>query len=333
MLTTLLSRVLSAPDSPTADLYFRNACRDLLKEGVEQVAPTVFASQTACLVVRHAMRAPRLPARRRLIYLIDDDVDAGAVDETLPYLYRQKLRMVEQQAGRTIGRFAGVAVVSSPVLARLFSPLMETHLLRPYWSERFADLDHFDGYDPDNPWFDMAFLGSSVHRSDLKFLAPVVERLLDRHPHLRFHIPERHRLPYDLDHHPRVMAIRGLGWTAYRREITRRRFHIALYPLMDTPFNRARSVNKLIEHAVVGAAPVYSESWREGRKARDRGAGLCLPNDPQTWFDGVSNLISDTLEMRALAHGAQQLGRQLNKPERQRDLWRDLMGVRAPVPA
>lgn len=331
MFSTILSRVLSAPDSPTADLYFRNACGDLLDGQVEEIAPTVFASSSACLVMRHAMRAPRLPSRRRLIYLIDDDVDAGTTDDTLPFLYRQKLRMVEQPAGRRLGRFAGVAVVSSPVLARLFMPLLQTHMLRPYWSDPFAALTHFDQLD--NDWIEMAYLGSSVHRSDLRFLAPIVVRLLDQFPQLRFHLPERHRLPLGLDRHPRVHPIRGLGWTAYRRAISGRQFHLALYPLMDTPFNRARSVNKLIEHAVVGAAPVYSSTWHEGLKARDAGAGLAVPNDPEAWFQSVCRLIIDKAEMRALAHGARALAHKLNQAEPQRRLWRDLLGVGASVPA
>jgi hypothetical protein len=36
------------------------------------------------------------------------------------------------------------------------------------------------------------------------------------------------------------------------------RFHLALYPLADTAFNRARSANKLFEHALVGAASLMS---------------------------------------------------------------------------
>lgn len=331
MLSTLFSRVLSAPDSPTADLYFRNACRDLLPGQVKQLAPTVFASSTACLVMRHGMRAGRLPERRRLIYLVDDDIDAGTNDDSLPFFYRQKLRMVEGPFGRKIKRFAGVAVVGSPVLAKLFKPLMETHLLRPYWSEQFASLDHFNGLGEPDRWIDMAYLGSVVHKSDLQFILPVAMELLRRHPRLRFFLPQRHRLPTEVENHPRVRRIQGLGWTAYRAEISSRRFHVALYPLLDTPFNRGRSPNKLIEHAVVGAAPVYSTSWREAARASTRGAALCLQNDPSAWLDGLDDLIADHQWMQSLASSAQNLAALLNKPEPQRKLWSDLLGLRTPA--
>lgn len=331
MLNLLMSRVLSAPDSPTADLYFRNACQDFIGAGVNQLAPTVFASPTACLVMRHTMRAGKLPPCRRLIYLIDDDVEAGTGDDSLPFLYRQKLRMVEQPVSRRIKRYAGVAVVGSPALGRLFAPLMETHLLRPYWSEPFADLDHFDRLQTKRGPIDMAFLGSVVHRGDLLFILPVVRRLLNVHDRLVFHVPERHRLPADLERHPRVRRIEGLGWTAYRKEIAARRFHLALYPLLDTPFNRARSSNKLIEHAVVGAAPVYSARWPEAARAGTVGAGLGLPNDEQAWFDALNALLTNTAQMADLADAAQRLAKRINQREPQRRLWRRLMDLREPA--
>lgn len=329
MMQRLLSHVFSTPDSPTADLYFRNACADLIGSDVQQIAPTVFASNSACLVIRHTLRAGRLPARRRLIYLIDDDVEAGTGDESLPYLYRQKLRLVEAADGRRIRRLAGVAVVASPVLARIFQPFMETHILRPYWSETFAELDHF----ADSEWIDLAYLGSAAHRGDLQFLLPVVRRLLAENRSLRFNLGAEPRLPADLEGHPRVRRIPGRTWTDYRRELAGRRFHVALYPLMDTPFNRGRSPNKLIEHAVAGAAPVYSASWREARRASVHNAGLCLSNDPDAWYRAVSDLIAERAEMHRLAAAAQQLGRSLNCADKQRTLWRDLMEIREPQAA
>lgn len=329
MIQSFLSRVFSTPDSPTADLYFRNACADFIGSQVRQIAPTVFASGSACLIVRHALGAGRLPEGRRFIYLIDDDVDAGTGDQSLPYLYRQKLRLVEAAAGRRLRRFAGAAVVASPVLARIFQPLMETHLLRPYWSETFAELDHF----ADSDWIDMAYLGSASHQADLQFLLPVIERLLAENAALRFSVGPEHRLPAALDSHARVRVIPGRTWTEYRQELARRRFHLALYPLMDTPFNRGRSPNKLIEHAVIGAAPVYSASWCEARRASVHNAGLCLPNDPDAWYRAISALIGDRVEMHRLAAAAQRLGRSLNSADEQRALWRDLMEIREPLAA
>ena len=332
MIETLLSRLLSAPDSPTADLYFRNACSDFLDGRVRQLAPTVFASDEACLVMRHAMRAGTLPPRARLIYMIDDDVDAGTRDPSLPFLYRQKLKMVEQPAGRRLSRTARVAVVASQTLMDAYSPVMQTYLLRPFWSEPFVSLRHFDELALPEPALDLAYLGSIVHKSDLDFLLPVLAGLLARHPNLRVHIPERHTLPLSFQQHPRVFRIPGLGWTAYRAGLAGRRFHIALYPLMDTPFNRGRSMNKLIEHAVVGAAPIYSRSWREASHVRQGVSGICLENSVHAWIEAASALVRAPYRARELAAGAQALARTLNDPQPHRRLWHDLLGLTRRMP-
>lgn len=328
MFNGLLERVLSAPDSPTADLYFRNACGDFIGQNVEQLAPTVFASDTSCLVMRHNMRAGKLPDRRRLIYFIDDHVAAGIEDATLPFFYRQKLKLVEHLAGERLTRFAGVAVVGSPVLARLFRPVMDTFQLRPFWSERFADLGHFEPLMAGEGWIEIAFLGSSVHRSDLRFFMPAMAHLLATNPRVRFHVPLRHRLPAKFDAHPRVCRILGQGWSGYRREIAVRQFHICAYPLLETPFNRARSLNKLIEHAVVGSAPLYSGTWGEAKRVSHGHSGLCLPNEVDVWRREIEGLIADPAHMRSIAEGAQATAMRLNRAAPQRALWSDLMEIR-----
>jgi hypothetical protein len=329
MIQALLSRALSAPESPTADLYFMNSCADFLDAGVARLAPTVFASASTCLVMRHDLRAGRQPDWRRLVYFVDDAVENGVGDASLPFLYRQKLRLVERASARRIGSRAAVAVVGSADLAQRYASRMETHLIHPYWSEPIAGLEHFGPVLRGEGWIEIAYLGSAVHRADLEFLWPVIGAVLAAHPRVRFHLAERHRLPAALAGHARVVRIPGHGWGAYRAGLARRRFHLALYPLMDTEFNRARSLNKLIEHAVAGAAPLYSRSWGEAWRASECGAGLALGNDRGDWQAAIEHLLERPEAMRDLAAGAQALARTLNQAGPQRRLWAELMGVQA----
>jgi len=324
---TLFSRVLSAPESPSADLYFKNACGGFLDAGVTSLAPTVFASSSACLVMRHDLRAQKLPGGRRLIYFIDDAVEQGVADAGLSFFYRQKLRLVERAAARRIGRCAAVAVVSSAELARRVAPEVETRLIHPYWSEPIAGQGHFEPLLRGEGWIDIAYLGSVVHRADLAFLWPVIGDVLASHPNVRFHLAERHRVPGALARHPRIVRIPGLGWSAYRAGLAGRRFHLALYPLMDTPFNRARSVNKLIEHGVVGAAAIYSRCWGEAWRVDEAGAGLLLHNRQGDWRTAIEHLLERPQAMRGLAAWAGALAREMNQVEPQQRLWSELMGV------
>lgn len=329
MLHRALGRWLAPPDSPTADLYFLNACGSMIGAGVERLGATVFASHAACLVMRHDLcaGAPLSRAGRRLIYFIDDAVEEGARDRSLPYLYRQKLRLVECAAERRVGRRAAVVVVSSPALARRFAGRPHTHVLHPYWSEPFADLSHFDADGSRTPWIEIAYLGSAVHRADLEFLWPVIAPVLGAHPRVRFHLSERHRVPLALGGHPRIRFIPARSWSIYRAALRGRHFHVALYPLLDTPFNRARSVNKLIEHGLVGAAPLYSRSWPEARRAAAVGAGLLLENSAQDWRAAIEALLARPAEARQLAARASALARAMNRPDEQQRLWARLLEV------
>jgi hypothetical protein len=220
-------------------------------------------------------------------------------------------------------------VASSALLAQRHADAAETHVLDPYWSEPLAGTAHFAAPERGEGWVEAAYLGSAVHRADLGFLWPAVAAALAAVPRLRFHLPERHRVPAALEGHPRLLRIPGRGWTAYREGLAGRRFHMALDPRLDTPFNRGRSVNKLIEHAVAGAAPLYSRSWPAGRQAEAAGAGLALRNDPADWQAALLHLAMRPMAARGLAAGAEALARKLNRPEPQRRLWASLLGLAA----
>lgn len=318
MIQGWLGGLLASPDSPTADLYVANA----MGSALQRTAPTVFLSGAASLMVRHCSGRGWPPARSRTVFLIDDDVLAGLDCDFLPRLYRQKLRCLEVPWLRRMTRRADLIVAGSEVLAERLAGGPPVRVMRPYWSEPLAPLDHHD--DGDGP-FDIAFLGSRVHGADLRFVLPAVEAVLDAEPRARFHLSRRHLLPDRLARHPRVRRLPSGTWREYRRGLDGRRFHVALYPLLDTAFNRARSPNKLIEHAVVGAAPVYSEGW-PGLACAGRVPGLLRrPNRVEAWAEAIVMLLADQAARRAIAEDAQVRARGLNDAGAQRLLWREVL--------
>jgi hypothetical protein len=119
------------------------------------------------------------------------------------------------------------------------------------------------------------------------------------------------------------------SWAIYRAGLTGRRYHLALYPLLTSPFNQARSVNKLIEHGVVGAGAIYSLGWPEAWRAAHSGAGLVLHNRRGDWLAAILHLLDRPEDLRDLAAAALALAGRLNRPEPQRQLWAELLGVGA----
>jgi hypothetical protein len=327
MLQMLAARALTRPASPTVDLYFLNACGDLVAPGgpVRRLAPTAFASHDVRLVIRHDTGAPPMRRDERLVYLLDDAVFAGARDPALPVTFRAKLRAVDCAAARRLLPLADAVVTSTPGVAAdlphaLMRPGVETATVDPFWSEPLPDLEHFAAPGPAR----VLFLGAGTHGAALGFVVEVLRRARALGATLTLLASANHRrrlgsagLPVDF--------VAATDWPGYRRAIRDLRGHVALYPLSAGAFARARSANKLIEHAVVGAAPLYAEGWAPGAAAVEQGAGLALPPDPEAWAQAVAALAGDRARARSLAQGAQALARGVNRPEPQRALWARLL--------
>lgn len=333
----ILSRVAGKPHSPTADLYVRNplgagdtvtgappagqGLRDLVR-----MAPTVFESPRAVLVVRHDLKHRVRLRGRRLVYLLDDDVFAAAEDPSLPVNYRRRLRLVDLPQARRFLAEADHLVVSSEPLAEALDrqrrkPGQQIHIVSPQWSEPMPGTGHFRRGRPPR----LAFLASRVHRADLDFVLPVIARVLGEVPDAVLSIAANHEDLGPLTGHPRVERFTETAWGAYREALPRMGCHLALYPLRETATNRARSSNKIIEQAIAGAAGIYSAWWPGARQVQDGVTGFLLPNDPLSWAELSIELLRNPARLRALSGAAQRHAATLNDPQPLRDLWQRLL--------
>jgi hypothetical protein len=317
--------------SPTGDLYFANAMARFLAPGgpVRRLAPTVFATKEAVLVLRHDQGA-RIARRdpRRLIYFLDDAVFAGLDDPTLPLGYRVKLWLVECAAARRLVPRACAVVVSAPEVAEdlprsLLRPDATVATLAPCWG--VSPPGPCD--EEERPPWRIGFTGAQTHRAGLRLAAAAVAPLLRARADLELHLAGNHPLPQALRGLPGVRRNPAVSWTAYRAALPGMRRHVALYPTPDTAFARARSVNKLIEHALLGAAPIYSTQWPRARIAAETGACVLARNTPEDWRTAVAALLADPARRAAIVAAGAALARRLDRPEAQRALWTDLMGL------
>jgi hypothetical protein len=328
----MAERALGGHGGPTGDLYFANACGDALTSGqVRRLSPTVFASDQAVLVLRHGAGLDIAAAARgkRLIWLIDDDIRAGIADPALRPVQRLKLALCERAFARHFRDRLDTVVLSTPALEAMVRDLVPgagIEVLTPYWSEPLPDLGHLEG-PPER--VDIACLGAATHRADLALVWPGFENLLTHRPQVRVWISANHRPPRALAGHERLCVLPETSWTSYRAALTQRRFHILAYPLHDTGFNRARSVNKIIEHALLGGAGVYAACWPEAARIEAAGAGLLAGQDPADWTEALEQMTADILaggtRARALAEAGQALAARLNQPGSQRQVWSRLM--------
>ncbi|MEX2519007.1 MAG: hypothetical protein WD969_06725 [Paracoccaceae bacterium] len=322
MLRRFFTRALTTLNSPTADLYFADACADWLAEGrVRRYAPTVFASRTTRLVIRHDGRAGRDSRRARHVYLIDDAIHLEGADAALSRYWRFKLDHVERAAAALYLPGAVAVVVSSPgleAMIRAQAPGADMRRLDPYWAVEFSDLTHHRAPGP----FRVAYLGSQVHGPDFAPLAPMLHDFLDAWPEAELIVGGGHGAMVG---HERARDLGALNWRDWRAALPTLRPHVALYPLAKTPFNAARSLNKLIEHGLTGAAGLYADHWPGAALAEEAGGGRALPPDPLAWRTALNALIADRPATEAMATAGATLARRLNDADAQRRLWAELL--------
>jgi hypothetical protein len=289
--------------SPSTDLYVLNPLRRLQQDGTRlpalaQLAPNVYMAGRTGVIVRYGGQADldRLEraGARRIVYVADDDFEAGAADPRLPDGYRAKLAAFASGAWPAIRAAADIVIVPGAVLAAIYGE--KAWVLAPAWHRPPARVLRRA---PQR--FKIAHLGTASHRADMAPIRPLHADIVARHRNVRVTLFSSDSVAEETGGSPQVRHLGPMAWWRYKLALRLMRYDLALYPLADAPFNRARSANKLYEHALVGAASLMSPipALREAA-----GAGLAdifVEGDEKAWRARIESDIADPVALRRRA--------------------------------
>lgn len=146
--------------------------------------------------------------------------------------------------------------------------------------------------------------GTPTHLADWALIGqPLAELLAERPGQLKVtfigDLPERFK------GHPAVQSV-GFesSYERYAGLIRGLDAHIALVPLDDSEFNRAKSDIKWLEYSAAGIPGIYSDI-EPYRAAISHGKdGWLVQNTPQAWKTAISSLVDDASLCRALIDSA-----------------------------
>lgn len=315
---------LAAGSSPTADLYLRWSCADLIESGrLEQVAATVFRTGDTAIVIRHDAGA-RLQGIRRHIYVVDDDLRAGIRGPGIPLGLRAKNALLDLRAEARLAPTAAAIVVSSDRLKHLYAlrlPDTPVHLTDPAWPQppepeiRAADMP-----------LRIACLLARSHATDFGIVRTAIERALSEIRTVEITVSANLPVPDAWYSDTRVTVLPAMGWRDYSEWMRGQRFDIGLYPLAPGAFNAARSSNKLGEYAQFGAAVLTSLDWDIGRAAAAEGRCVALGEEATTWFNAISALAEAPRDVQKIACTNRAALIEAGTAKRQRALWCALLG-------
>ena len=95
---------------------------------------------------------------------------------------------------------------------------------------------------------------------------------------------------------------------------------------MDTEVNQSRSINKFLEHAVVGAASVISTNAPFADRLQPED---CIFAEPGEWIDCLELLLADRKRMLDMANQARKHAQMISEEARTRqiDFWKERLPV------
>lgn len=152
----------------------------------------------------------------------------------------------------------------------------------------------------------LGWAGSFAHYDDLKFIQPVIKRILDKYPKVKFvyvgmggwHGGNPYaKFNYGEDIFADILPERreyhhGVAPDLWADKLNSLRLDIGIAPVMDNKFSRAKSNIKWQEYAINRVPGVFSECLY-GDTVKHGNDGLIAKQDPEQWFNYISALIEN----------------------------------------
>ncbi len=252
------------------------------------------------IIVRHASRRWLNELRKhrekftRVTYLKDDDIPAVLSARELPWYYALWTFGRYWKIRRLLSRVVSEVVVSTRELADRY-PGANAVVWEPHYDDASA-------YHPETLVY--FYHATITHLSEMRWLVPVVRRVQYAVPNAWFEIIGNGEVERMFRGIPRVRVLHPMSWPDYQQYLGSIRYDVGIAPLMDTPFNRARSHTKLYQITRAGAAGIYSDVPPYSEKIIDGRTGVLCGNHRYLWVRAIIALLRDQARRKTIHENA-----------------------------
>ncbi|WP_299585343.1 glycosyltransferase family 1 protein [uncultured Microbulbifer sp.] len=223
---------------------------------------------------------------------IDDDLLDWSAFSRMPLRYQAKILRYSWSKQRWLKSIGAQLLVSTPFLQNKYS----------HWSPKLLPAEPLD-LSADQS-ISIFYHGSASHLDDANWLYPIIRQVNEQNQNLSFEIIGDGSINRLFRNIPRVQVLHPMKWPTYLAMVQKPGRTIGLAPLLNRPFNRARSHTKFFDITQAGAVGIYAEGDIYGRVIRHRENGLLLPMRSSVWVDAILQLASDDALREKLFHGA-----------------------------
>ena len=234
-------------------------------------------------------------------FFMDDDLFDWRMSQGTPLKYRFKLFKMACVHQKWLKKVKAEIWVSSAFLAEKYTGWKPVLILPQAYPQLRGSVRVF-------------YHGSASHQSEVDWLFDVMSEVLNRNNQLLFEIVGGSEINQRFRKLPRTVVIHPMSWDAYKHWICAFERSIGLAPLLDSPFNKARSYTKFFDITRAGAVGIYSEGEPYSVVVSDGVDGFLLPANKQRWVDKILLLADDAAQRaKVLAAAEQKVGCILSK--------------------
>ncbi len=321
-------------DTPTTQKYFTHAMRPYIARPGKDDAPIkpVEGNVFECFVggVRTVLIF-RFCSRRlaeqllndppeRLVLFIDENLWA-LKNASLSEGYRYRLARKREALFEPLLAIAHEVVSPSRrILARFDTK--ERFLVGPALTSLLPALDHHDNGDTTR----IVFCGSRSQVEELENISGELNAFMADHPDVNLTTFLGRHAPRDLQG-PNIAHMVPMVWSDYRRCMEINRFHISIAPAASNEFNLSRSLSRVLDNAVWGAAGLYSNQEPYSQTVADGSDGLLVGRERGDWTKAISQLVNDRRLARNLALQGQNLALAVGDIARLSRFWMNRLGI------
>ncbi|NEV61128.1 glycosyltransferase family 4 protein [Thiorhodococcus minor] len=229
----------------------------------------------------------------QLIFFMDDDLLDFAAARGMPLRYRLKLAHLATLRRRWLRDQGAMLWVSTPYLYEKYAD-WRPRLVQPVLSQPPGPDDLVQVF----------YHGSASHAAEIDWLYPVMAAALSAEPRLTFEIIGTKKINRRYRRLPRTTVVHPMSWPTYQAFIRTPSRQIGLAPLLDRPFNRARSCTKLLDITRAGAVGIFSPGPVCADVVEHGVNGWMAPLDSDAWVEAILLLTRDSELRRRLVDNA-----------------------------
>ncbi len=293
--------LIEEQSNPSTDYFVQPALSVLgmpvVRCGFADMPPVEDMDEATVVLVRYvpaawARRIEAVRARlRHLVFFMDDDVLDVAASAGMPLRYRFKLARLAAWRQGWLRQQQAELWVSTPYLQQKYVD-WGAKLVLP---APIAEISEF---------LRVFYHGSASHEAELRWLRSVAEEALRRDERLCFELVGGRDVCRLYRGLPRVTVVHPMKWPAYQAFLAMPGRHIGLAPLLDLPFNRARSYTKFFDITRAGAVGVYSPDSANATVVSHGEDGLVVELEQEAWVEAILNLAQNEPLRSSMLHNA-----------------------------